>query len=114
MFIFWSITKMVSTNETKHWLKAAALCALLLSMQTAMAAGGFEADITKAATSIQNAIYAVVGVLAAIALLCTFAWGYFGKKHITDVLEVCMWIIGAGASIAAATWLFDIGKGIKF
>ena len=105
---------MVSTNETKHWRKAAALYALLLSMQTAMAAGGFEADITKAATSIQNAIYAVVGVLAAIALLCTFAWGYFGKKHITNVLEVCMWIIGAGASIAAATWLFDIGKGIKF
>lgn len=105
---------MVSTNETKYWVKAAAMCALLFGVQTAMAAGGFEADVTKAATSIQNAIYAVVGVLAAIALLITFAWGYFGKKHITDVIEVCMWIVGAGGSIAAATWLFDIGKGIKF
>lgn len=79
-----------------------------------MAAGGFADGIKKGATSVQDAIYALAGVGAAIALLITFIWGYFGEKRITDVLRVCMWIVGAGAAIAGAAWLFDLGKNIKF
>ena len=103
-----------TSAKTQPWVKAFLTCSLLFAAQSAMAVGGFADGIKKGAINVQDAIYALAGVGAAIALLITFIWGYFGEKRITDVLRVCMWIVGAGAAIAGAAWLFDIGKNIKF
>lgn len=89
--------------------------AILLAMfaQTAMAAG-FEAEATTMITNIRQGIYTIVGVIATIALLWQFAQGWMGRKTWGDILETAMWIVGAGAGVALATWLFTNGGKMTF
>jgi hypothetical protein len=84
-----------------------------LFAQAAMAAG-FEAEATSMITNIRNGIYTIVGVIATIALLWQFAQGWMGRKTWGDILETSMWIVGAGAGVALATWLFTNGGKMSF
>ncbi len=84
-----------------------------LLAQLTMAAG-LEAEATSMITTIRNVIYAIVGVVATICLLWQMAQGFMGRKTWGDILESCLWIVGAGAAIALATWLFSKGASMTF
>ncbi|MGB4882425.1 MAG: TrbC/VirB2 family protein [Neisseria sp.] len=85
----------------------------LLISQVAMAAG-FEGEATSMMTNIRTGIYAIVGVAATIGLVWQFAQGWMGRKSWGEIFETCGWIVGAGAGIALATWLFTKGGGMSF
>ncbi len=85
----------------------------LLVSQAAMAAG-FEGEATSMLTSIRTGIYAIVGLVAGIALVWGFFQGWSGRKSWGEIFETCGWIVGAGAGIALATWLFTKGGGMSF
>lgn len=86
---------------------------LAFGVQAAMAAGGFT-QATSTLEKVRDTIYAVVGVCATIALLWQCALGFMKKKDWPDVLGTCLWIIGAGAAVAFATYLFAEGGKMKF
>lgn len=91
-----------------------ALAALpFLLPELAHAAGGF-AQATGIITQIRDSIYAIVGICAGLALLWCFAMGWSGRKTWTDVLELGLWIVGAAAAIALATWLWNSGGSMSF
>lgn len=97
------------SSITKNVLFAAAIA---LVSQAAMAAG-FE-DASTMATTIRNGMYTIIGVLAGLALLWQFVQGWGGRKQWTDILETCLWIVGAGAAFALATWFFTKGGAMSF
>ncbi|HEZ7193146.1 TrbC/VirB2 family protein [Kingella negevensis] len=94
--------------------KFALMVALGLATQSAMAAGGFASEAKTMVESIRDGINIIVGVVATIALLWQFAQGFMGRKTWGDILETSMWIVGAGAGIALATWLFTKGGSMTF
>lgn len=104
-------SKFVSKG-TQEWAKALALCSLLGFANVALAAG-FD-EVSDMAKTVRTAIYALVGVIAGLALVWQFAQGFGGRKSWTDILETAAWIVGAGAGIAFATWLFTKGGSISF
>lgn len=97
--------KALQKSQTAQWLLAiflSFLCPLTM-------AAGFEGEVTSMITMVRNGIYAVVGVLATVCLLWQFAQGFMGRKTWGDILESCLWIVGAGAAIVIGTWLFTKG-----
>lgn len=86
---------------------------LAFGVEAAMAAGGFT-QATGTLEKVRDTIYAVTGVCATIALLWQCALGFMKKKDWPDVLGTCLWIIGAGAAVAFATYLFAEGGKMKF
>ncbi|WP_434779051.1 TrbC/VirB2 family protein [Neisseria sp. Ec49-e6-T10] len=97
--------KALQKSSINQWLLAAFLSMLCpLTM-----AAGFEGEVTSMIIMVRNGIYAVVGAVATIALLWQFAQGFMGRKTWGDILETALWIVGAGAGIVIATWLFTKG-----
>ena len=74
---------------------------LAFGVQAALAAGGF----TQATSTLET---------VRDALLWQCALGFMKKKDWPDVLGTCLWIIGAGAAVAFATYLFAEGGKMKF
>ena len=93
--------------------KITMMIALGLLAQTA-AAAGFAGEAKTMVESIRDGIYIIVGVVATVALLWQFAQGFMGRKTWGDILETSMWIVGAGAAIVLATWLFTKGGSMSF
>ncbi|MDK4525801.1 TrbC/VirB2 family protein [Kingella kingae] len=89
------------------------MVALGLMTQSAMAAG-FANEAKTMVENIRDGIYIIVGVIATICLLWQFAQGFMGRKTWGDILEACLWIVGAGAAIVLATWLFTKGGSMSF
>lgn len=84
------------------------------AMAQAGGAGGFADEAKKMIENVRDGIVIIVGVVAMIALVWTLAQGFQGKKTWSDVLEMSLWIFGAGAAVAAATWFFTSGQRITF
>ncbi|MCV2502468.1 MAG: hypothetical protein N4Q30_00025 [Neisseriaceae bacterium] len=61
---------------------------------------------------IRATVTILVAGISAIALLWQFAQGFMGRKTWGDILESCLWIVGAGAAYALANWLFTKGQGM--
>lgn len=80
----------------------------------AQSGGGFGTEAETMIKNIRNGIVIIVGVICTIALIWTFLQGVQGKKTWGDVLEISLWIFGAGAAVAAATWIFLSGQKISF
>lgn len=76
-------------------------------------AGGFD-EAKGILTEIRTGIYAATGILAGLVLLWQFVLGWAGRKEWVDILITSMWIIGAGAAIVFATWLFTKGGAMSF
>ncbi len=93
--------------------KITMMVTLGLLVQTA-AAAGFASEAKSMVESIRDGIYIVVGIVATVALLWQFAQGFMGRKTWGDVLEIAMWIVGAGAATVLATWLFTKGGSMSF
>ena len=91
------------------------LMALFAATTSQMAlAAGFQEEASGMITNIRTAVYSVVGVVAGLCLLWQFAQGWAGRKTWSDILETCLWIVGAGAGIALATWLYTKGGSMSF
>ncbi len=103
----------ISNNVVRKVAESILMVGLLLVSQMAMAQG-FANEADSMVTNVRDGIYLVVGSLAAIALLWCLAQGYMGRKTWGDVLEMGLWIFGAGAAITAATWIFTSGGSISF
>lgn len=73
--------------------------------------GGFS-SATNIVKDIANGLYAIIGVVATIALVWQFALGFMNKKEWPDVLGTCLWILGAGAGLGFATYIFSQGTSI--
>lgn len=87
--------------------------AVLVSMAQVAMADGFS-EVSQTATTIRNGIYTLVGILCSIGLLWQFFLAKSGRKQWVDILDSCLYIVGAGASIAFATWLFTKGGSMTF
>lgn len=91
--------------------------ALFLVPEMALAqgsSGGFATGAEGMLKDVSLGIQIIVGVVATIALMWQFAEGYMGRKTWADIFTTSAWIIGAGAGIALATWIFTAGKDISF
>ncbi|MBK1781608.1 hypothetical protein JHL22_10290 [Advenella sp. WQ 585] len=76
--------------------------------------GGFANEAKRMIENVRDGIVIIVGVVAMIALVWTMAQGFQGKKTWSDVLEMSLWIFGAGAAVLAATWFFTSGQKVTF
>ncbi|PZO92992.1 MAG: hypothetical protein DI620_03720 [Haemophilus parainfluenzae] len=76
--------------------------------------GGLEESTTSLLTTVRTVIIAVVGIVATIALTWQLAQGFMGRKTWGDIFESCLWILGAGAGVALATWIFTRGQSLTF
>ncbi|MFD1246049.1 TrbC/VirB2 family protein [Paralysiella testudinis] len=103
---------MRTLKNTRDWVQALLLCSLLGFANMALAAG-FD-EVSDMAKTVRTAVYALVGVVAGLCLLWQFVQGFGGRKTWTDILETSAWIVGAGAAIAFATWLFTKGGSMSF
>jgi|LFRM01.1.fsa_nt_gb hypothetical protein len=91
------------------------LVALFFVCSDAMAqVGGFATEAKSMIDNVQKGIVIVVGAVACIALVWQLAQGFMGRKTWGDVFETSLWIFGAGAAVAAATWFFTSGQTISF
>lgn len=97
------------TTLFKNILTAAAMC---IASHGAMAAG-FD-DATSMATTIRTGIYTFLGVVASIIVLWQCIEGAQGRKQWGDILVVCLWVVGAAASIAFVTFLWTRGGSMSF
>lgn len=91
--------------------------ALFLMPEMAFAqssSGGFSAGAEGMLKDVRLGIQIIVGVVATIALMWQFAEGYMGRKTWADILTTSAWILGAGAGIALATWIFEAGIKMSF
>jgi trbC/VIRB2 family len=109
---FWSITKMVSNNETKHWVKTTLLCVLLCGIQTAMAAGGLS-SVESGAKEFFTSFYGIAAIIAAFSLLGCAIMGMAGMKSWGDLFPVMGWIVIAAGTSAIVKALWDWGKSIS-
>lgn len=105
--------KQVSKNFVRKVVESLMMFALLLGSQMAMAQG-FANEAGSMIENIRDGIYLVVGLLAGCSLLWCLFQGFAGRKTWGDVLEIGLWIFGAGAGITAATWIFTSGGSISF
>lgn len=103
----------VSNNVVRKVAESLLMVTLLLGSQMAMAQG-FAGEAGTMIQSIADGIYVVVGILATIGLLWCLFQGFAGRKTWGDVLEMSLWIFGAGAAMTAATWIFTSGGSISF
>ncbi len=99
---------MKAVQCTKEVQKYALFTLIVLASQLTMAAG-FATEGKAMIEMIRDGIYGIVGVVATVCLLWQFAQGFMGRKTWGDILETCLWIVGAGAGIVLATWLFTKG-----
>ncbi len=76
--------------------------------------GGLEESTTNLLTTVRTVITAVVGIAATITLTWQLAQGFMGRKTWGDIFESCLWILGAGAGVALATWIFTRGQSLTF
>ena len=102
-----NIIKKATNNQ-----KAIAVALLVSAAQFAMADG--FGDANAAATKFRTGLYAFVGILFSITLLWAFFFFCCGRKSWQDILEECLYIVGAGASIALVAWLFATGGKMSF
>ena len=102
-----NIIKKATNNQ-----KAIAVALLVSAAQFAMADG--FADANAAATKFRTGLYAFVGILFSITLLWAFFQARGGRKSWQDILEECLYIVGAGASLALVGWLFATGGKMSF
>lgn len=99
--------------RTQQWVKALAFCSLVTAAQYSLAAGGFD-QAKSMVDKVVKGIYAIVGIAAGGALLWQFVEGWSGRKQWIDVFITMAWIVGAGAALALATWLFAQGGKMSF
>ena len=92
--------------------KSIAAVVLFSIAQVAMADGFSEANA--AASKFRAGLYLFVGTLFGITLLWAFFQARGGRKSWQDILEECLYIVGAGASLALVTWLFSTGGKMSF
>lgn len=78
------------------------------------AGGGFATEAKSMIDNVQKGIVIVVGAVACIAIVWQLAQGFMGRKTWGDVFETSLWVFGAGAGVAAATWFFTSGQKITF
>lgn len=102
---------MRTINRLTHYGKYAFW---ILLPQLSFAAGGLQNEAKTMLETVRSAIVIVVGIVATIALLWQFAQGFMGRKTWGDILESCLWILGAGAAVALAGWIFIRGQSISF
>lgn len=76
--------------------------------------GGLEESTTSLLTTVRTVIIAVIGIVATIALTWQLAQGFLGRKTWGDIFESCLWILGAGAGVSLATWIFTRGQSLSF
>ncbi|CAM5186789.1 hypothetical protein OURE66S_01256 [Oligella ureolytica] len=107
--------KLVNLFNFEIYFLFVSLVALTLFLMPDLAvAQGFASEAESMLENIALGIHIIVGVVATIALLWTFAEGFMGRKTWADVFTQAAWIIGAGAAISLATWIFTSGQGISF
>lgn len=105
---------LIKSVNPMHFFTVALVAACLLMPEMALAQGGFADKTGTMLKDIATGIQIVVGIVATIALMWQFAEGYMGRKTWADIFTTSAWIIGAGAAIVLATWIFDAGKTITF
>lgn len=104
---------LVMNANTRSWVKAFLMCALLFGAQMAMAAGGFD-QVKSKAENIRLGILSVIGVVAAIALIFQGVQGMNGRKDWMDVAVSCAWVLFIACASALVAWLFTTGQSINF
>lgn len=104
---------MMSKPKMQTAIHGVALLAAMGAVPLASAAG-FEAEAKGMADKIYKGIYAFVGVVALIVVLWQCVEGWAGRKSWMDVLATCMWVVGAAASGALVTWLWQKGQSMTF
>lgn len=104
--MMYNIKKAVSNPQT------IAAVALLTMAQFALA-DGFN-DVNDIAVKVRQGIYLVVGTICGIAMLWFFLQAKSGRKTWGDFFELSLYVVGAGASIAFATYLFTKGGSVSF
>ena len=95
--------------------EGAALClaiGMCLFSSVAMASG-LQSQAEGLLKDIYAAIYAIVGIVATIALLWQCAQGFMGRKEWSEVFTACLWIFAAGGASVFATWLFESGSQVS-
>ena len=102
-----------ASENTRQWVKAVFMSVLLGAANMAMAAGGLN-NVESNLKDWFQSFYGILGILAMFALAGTAAWGYLGKKHWSDILEVCGWIFFTAASAAIVKAVWDWGKSATF
>lgn len=103
--------KLINRNQNSNYAKILMAAFMTVAAKSALAAGGL-ASVEGGLKEFITGFYGIVGILAGLALLCAFLWGKLGKKHWSDVLEACAWIVGCAASLAIAKALWDWGKSV--
>lgn len=76
-------------------------------------ADGFNEGV-QLATKIRTGVYSIVGVICGLVMLWFFVQAKSGRKTWGDFFETCFYVVGAGASIAFATYLFTKGGSMSF
>lgn len=100
----------IKFNKASQW----ALAIMFSMIATSAMAAGFEQEAKGLVEKIRDGIYIVVGVIAGITLLWQFVEGWMGRKTWGDILNTSMWVVGGGAAIVFATWLFTAGGKMSF
>lgn len=104
--MMYSIKKTVSNTQT------IAMVALLTMAQMALA-DGFN-DVNDIAVKVRQGIYLLVGTIAGIVMLWHFLEAKAGHKTWMDFFRICLYTVGAGASIAFTAYLFTKGGSVSF
>ena len=107
------IMTLVMNANTRSWVKAFLMCALLFGAQMAMAAGGLG-SIESGMKSWFTSFYGIVAIIAGFALLGCAAMGMLNMKSWGDLIPVMGWIVVAAASSALVKALWDWGKSASF
>lgn len=101
------------SQNTRQWVKAVFLSMILGFAQMALAAGGLT-TVEGSLKDLVLSFYGIVAILSGLAILATAVWGYFGRKQLGDIVQICCWIFVAGASLAIGKAIFDWGKSAAF
>jgi tagB2 len=112
---FLSFKKEIMMNNIKKIVanpQTIAAVALLTIAQMTLA-DGFN-DVNNIAVKVRQGIYVLVGTICGITMLWFFLQAKSGRKTWGDFLELSLYVVGAGASIAFATYLFTKGGSVSF